>query len=141
MLWALFAWLMIATTVFYSAEPRYYLMIVPILLLSWLTMLLKLSEKLPRRLGEVVLVLGLGLVTLNNITSSISFIKEQRAGERFLEVYKNGKWLPAIRMAKVVRERVPPGETVIGPSGSVMSLPERAARDHAARAAAASAGT
>jgi hypothetical protein len=120
-LWAIFAWFMIATTVIYSDEPRYYLMVLPILLLAWLTMLMKLRDRLPGRWGEVLLGAGLAIVTLNNMTASVHFVREQRAGSRFLNEYRDGKWLPVIRMAEVIRRNVPAGETVLGPSGSVMS--------------------
>jgi hypothetical protein len=121
LLWAIFAWFMIATTVVYSDEPRYYLMILPILLLGWLMMLVRLGRRLPGRWGDVLLGVGLGLVTLNNITASIHFVKEQRAGSKFLTEYRDGKWPPVIRMAELIRKKVPPGETVLGPSGSVLS--------------------
>jgi hypothetical protein len=96
------------------------MMVLPILLLSWLMMLLWVRERLPGRWGEVVLAGGLAVVTLNNFSASVGFVREQRAGD-FLAVYRDGKWLPVIRMAEVLKQKVPADEKVLGPSGSVMS--------------------
>lgn len=118
--WALLAWLTFVATVMYSAEPRYYLMVTPILLLAWLRLLVAIARQVPARWGEVALGLGLVLVVANNFSRSIAFIKEQRSTP-FLEHYKSGKWMPAYRMAMLIRQRLPEGESVLGPSGSVMS--------------------
>ncbi|CAN5637189.1 hypothetical protein BH09PLA1_BH09PLA1_17770 [soil metagenome] len=120
LLWAIFAWLMIATTVVYSDEPRYYLMILPILLLAWLTALMRIGQALPQQWGEMLLGAGLAVVTVNNMTASMHFVKEQRS-TNFLETYRDGKWLPAIHMAKILQEKIPVGRSVLGPSGSVLS--------------------
>jgi hypothetical protein len=118
--WALLAWLTFVATVIYSAEPRYYLMVMPILLLAWLRLLVEIARRLPSRWGEVAVGVGLALVVANNVSRSIAFIKEQRSAP-FLDHYKSGKWLPAYRMAMLIRQRVPGGESVLGPSGSVVS--------------------
>jgi hypothetical protein len=118
--WALLAWLTFIATILYAAEPRYYLMVMPILLLAWLKLLMTIAQRVPQRWGELFLGIGLAIVVGNNFSRSINFVKEQRS-RPFLEHYKSGKWLPAYRMAMLIRERLPEGAAVLGPSGSVMS--------------------
>jgi hypothetical protein len=125
-LWALLAWVTVLATVIASAEPRYYVMILPMLLVAWLAMLVKLARKLPRPWDEVLLVGGLALVTLNNLSASVSFVKEQRSVP-FLKHYKydrkvkTGEWMVSLQMAELIAKHLPPGARVIGPSGSVLS--------------------
>jgi hypothetical protein len=87
--WALLAWLTFIATVIYAAEPRYYLMVMPILLMAWLMLLIAIARRLPPRWGEVVLGLGLLIVVANNLSRSINFVREQRSTP-FLEHYKSG---------------------------------------------------
>ncbi len=121
MLWALLVWLTVIATILYAAEPRYYLMVMPILLLGWLMLWIMLARKLPPIWSDVVLATGLGLMTLNNMSASIGFVREQRSSS-FLANYHKGKWLGAVRMATLIKAKVLPGESVIGPSGSVISF-------------------
>jgi hypothetical protein len=124
--WALLCWGTIAVTVLISAEPRYYVMILPVLMLAWLLLVGSASVRLPGRWGEVALVAGLAVVTLNNVSASVSFIREQRSVP-FLETYrydrarKEGEWVRVVKMAELIRRHVPEGARVIGPSGSVLS--------------------
>lgn len=120
MLWTMLAWGTVAVTVIVSAEPRYYVMVVPVLSLAWLTLLVAIAKRVGPRAGVAVLGVGMALVTLNNISASVAFVKEQRA-RNFLETYKNGKWLSTVRMAGIIQRSVSPYQTVLGPSGSVLS--------------------
>jgi hypothetical protein len=121
LLWGLMVFVTVLVTIILSSEPRYYIMVLPLMLLAWLQMLINVANRMPRKWGELLIVGGLSLVTLNNFSASVRLLKEQRAGDRFLQVYKGGKWLPAVRMAELIRQQVKPGESVIGPSGSVLS--------------------
>jgi len=107
-------------TVLLSSVPRYYLMILPPLLLGWLYATVWLSQRVPKKWVEAVLVGGLAIVLLNNLSRSIGFIVEQRQ-PNFLKHYKNGKYLATLEMCQQIRRHVRPGQRVLGPSGSIMT--------------------
>ncbi|WP_428936768.1 hypothetical protein [Fontivita pretiosa] len=119
-LWALLVWLTFVVTVLLSSVPRYYLMILPPLLLGWLSATVWLSQRVPKKWAEAVLVGGLAIVVLNNLSRSIGFIVEQRQ-PNFLKHYKNGKYLATLEMCEQIRRHVRPGQRVLGPSGSIMT--------------------
>lgn len=123
LLWALMVWCTVGVTLFLTAEPRYYMMVLPALMLGWLLFFAKLASKLPRLAGEVVLVLALSLVTLNNFSKSIRFFAEQHnvKGMRSMK-YKGGEYAALLEMAEKIRQHVPPGKRVLGPSGSILSV-------------------
>lgn len=120
-LWALMIWVMFAITVVISSVPRYYMMVLPPLLLGWLYCCSWVARRLPARWGEAVLCLGLALVVVQNLTASLKFIVEQRQTQFFRE-YRNGAFLPTMRWAALIRKHVPAGQEVIGPTGGILSL-------------------
>jgi hypothetical protein len=120
-LWVLMVLCTFAVTMLLSAEPRYYTMVLPALLLGWLSLFVSLARRLPRFWGEVVLGAGLAIVAGNNFTASVGFIVEQRRSD-FLAHYKKGGYVPVLDMAQAIRQHVGPGQKVLGPSGSIMSV-------------------
>jgi hypothetical protein len=119
-LWALMIFITFGITLVLSSQPRYYIMVLPMLLLAWLLMLCEIVRRLPKRAGEVVLFCGLALVTLNNLSASVAFIKDQRS-PRFVMKYKDGKYVSTVKMCDIILDRVPRDGHVLAPSGSIMT--------------------
>jgi hypothetical protein len=120
-MWVLLVYGTFLVTLALSAEARYYMMVLPVMLLGWLTLFCWIARKLPRLWGEVVLVVALSLVTLNNLSASVSFFVEQHRGD-FIRHYKDGDYLSLLPMAEQIRQKLPMDATILGPSGSILSL-------------------
>jgi hypothetical protein len=118
-LWSLLILGTVAVTLMLTTTPRYYLMVMPLLLLAWLMVWLQLRQLVGGGAGEMVLLCGLGLATGLNLAKSVPFIIEQRQTP-FVENYRKGKFLPTIAMGEQIKSIVPPGEKVIGPQAQVL---------------------
>jgi hypothetical protein len=66
-------------------------------------------------------VIGLSLVSLNNLSRSIRFFNEQHHSYTS-KAYKNGDYAGLLQMCQVIRQHVPADKKVLGPSGSIMSV-------------------
>lgn len=123
LLWALMVWCTLVVTLFLTQEPRYYMMVLPILLLGWLYVVCWIARRLPKPWSEVALVCGLALVTLNNLSKSTHFFVDQhRPLSTSLKYYKNGEYLGLLEMCETIRQNVPMDKKILGPSGSIMSV-------------------
>jgi hypothetical protein len=108
-------------TVFTSAMPRYYLMVMPLLMLGWLLTLVRASCWIPSRRGaQALLLAGLSLVTVSNLVAQVGFIFEQRSIP-FHDAYKNGKYKPTLRLAELIRAQARPGDRILGPHGPILT--------------------
>ncbi len=121
LLWVLMVWCTFGVTLFLSAEPRYYMMVLPVLMLGWLTMFCEVAKRLPPVWGEIVLIFGLALVTCNNLSRSVRFINEQHHPYT-AKIYKNGEYAGVLEMCEQIRTHVPIDKKVLGPSGAIMSV-------------------
>src|SRR5688572_14648132 len=119
-LWAWLVFIAFAVTLVASAEARYYVMVLPMMLLGWLLALSAIARRLSPWWGTVALGVGLALVTCNNLSADVGFVREQRS-EPFVHKYEHGKYVPVLEMADVIRTRVGPGERVLGPLAPVMT--------------------
>jgi hypothetical protein len=120
-MWVLMVLGTLAATMIVSSEPRYYLMVLPMLLLGWLALLCAIARRTSQKWGEIILVLGLSIVTLNNLSASIGFFIEQHRSD-FITHYKKGGYLDELQMCEAIRQHVQPGQRVLGPSGPIMSI-------------------
>src|SRR5439155_19957334 len=114
-------------TLVFSTAPRYYVMIMPFLLLGSLVMLTRLTDRIPGGWGDLILLAWMGMVTGTNIGRIVPFVAGQHcvglsaSSQSFYAKYREGIWLPVIHLAEVIRQRVPPGQTVISPSPPVVA--------------------
>jgi hypothetical protein len=95
-------------------------MVLPALLVAWVLVLCTVAVRLPTVWGEILLLAGLSLVTILNIAKITPFVLEQRAMP-FYEKYRDGKFVTAVEMAKLIREKVEPGKKTLGPSATLMT--------------------
>jgi hypothetical protein len=119
-LWALMILVTLAVTSILSTTPRYYVMVLPALLVAWVLVLCTVAVRLPTVWGEILLLAGLSLVTILNIAKITPFVLEQRAMP-FYEKYRDGKFVTAVEMAKLIGEKVEPGKKTLGPSATLMT--------------------
>lgn len=126
MMWGLLVLVTLLVTIFFAGTtPRYYLMVMPLLVLGWIQTLRVTANRVPRRWRSLTIGLGIALVVIPNVAMCVKLITRQQA-EPFLETYRHGRWLPYIAMAEAIRNNVPDGEQTIGPRSSVLSyLSER----------------
>lgn len=121
LLWALLIWGLFIVTLVTSTVPRYYMTILPPLLLGWLFSVCWLARRMPGRWPEIVLAIGLALVTLNNLSRSVRLVIEQRSSN-FFKAYKGGDYLPTLEWAAKIRKSVRPDQNVLGPWGNILSV-------------------
>jgi hypothetical protein len=119
-LWALMIFVTLAVTSILSTAPRYYVMVLPALLVAWVLVLCTVAVRVPAVWGEIILLAGLGLVTVLNLAKITPFIIEQRSMP-FYEKYRDGKFVEPMQMAKLIKEKVPPGKKTLGPASTLMT--------------------
>jgi hypothetical protein len=68
----------------------------------------------------VVLGAGLTIVTANNLSADVGFVREQRS-RPFVRKYEHGKYVPVLATADLIRRRVDDHERVLAPLAPVMS--------------------
>lgn len=117
-LWTTTVFGTVCITLMLTTTPRYYLMVLPFLLVAWVCCLQWLACR-TGRLGGWVLLAGLGFVTVMNVAKVFPFAVEQRKTP-FLTHYRHGRYLPAIAIAEQIRRHVPGGERLIGPNAPVL---------------------
>jgi hypothetical protein len=120
-LWVLMVFATVGATLLLSSEARYYMMVLPILLLGWLTLTCALASRLSVKHGQIVLLCSLALVVLNNLSASVRFFSEQRRLD-FLAHYRKGEFVPVLAMCEQIRKHAGPRQKVLGPMGSIMSV-------------------
>lgn len=131
-LWGMYLLVTLAMTFFLGSVPRYYLMVLPIMLLGWTVMIARLVPYAARVRGGVpaLFILGFWVVTGANFVKDLSFIAEQHGltsdGRKpFLQVYHRGTFEPIVRMSEQIARRVPPEARVLGPEPRIMSYLSR----------------
>jgi len=111
-LWALLILGTIGVTIVMTPVPRYYVMILPLLALSWLLLVVTIARRVPAKHFELAIMIGLIMMVAPNLARSFKVISEQRKGQRSVD---GPKWRDVAEMSRRIREIVPPGEKVIGP--------------------------
>jgi hypothetical protein len=116
-LWALLVPATVAVTLVLSTVPRYYLMVLPLMLLSWLLMLIVIARRVPPRWAGAVIFAGLSLVVLPNLVRCVRVVADQW-------VRNPGgmtAWGEMVELAQVIKENTPPDARIIGPAAPILS--------------------
>jgi hypothetical protein len=137
MLWGLFVLAAILSLILAGPVPRYFLMILPLLLAGWGLFM----QSLARRFRSMVVsrfIMGLGLfflLTINVIASS-TFVLTQRGFSKlmdsrhhwiglhhvgFLRAYDFGRWVGFDRLAVAIHRSTTPHDKLIGPDANVLT--------------------
>jgi hypothetical protein len=117
-LWTLLILGTVAVTVVMTPVPRYYVMIAPLLALSWLLLFVELARRVPRKHFELGVLVGLIMVIAPNVARNFKVITEQRKHQRSV---RGEKWQEVAKMSRLITGLVPPGERVIGPWAPIMA--------------------
>jgi hypothetical protein len=131
-MWGLLVLFTVVTMAALGSVPRYFIMILPLLLIGWGLHVNWLAERF-KAYGakEVVAFVGLGLVVLPNLISCANLIREQRGLTRpqdglkyvgFARAYHGGKWLGVEEVGKMIREHVGKDQKVFGPEATVLTF-------------------
>jgi hypothetical protein len=131
-LWGLLVLLTVGTMGVIGSVPRYFIMILPLLLAGWGLHVAWVAERF-RAPGarEIVAIIGLGLVVTPNLLSCLNLVREQRGLSHprqglkhvgFLRAYHGGKWAGVHDVAKMVGDNVRPDHQVIGPEATVLTF-------------------
>jgi hypothetical protein len=116
-LWGLFILATVAATLLTSVVPRYYLMVMPLLLLGWLLVLTEIAHRIPPRFHHALLIAGFAAVMVPNIARGVRVIADQR----YRDPGHLKEWADEIRMARLIEQTLPPGARVLGPGAAIMS--------------------
>ena len=125
-LWAMFIVFSIGVTVTLSTAPRYYVMIMPFVLLGAFLVLHKVCGWIGGGWADAVFGIGLLLLLILNIAKIVPFVYEQQRvpfyepGLRYYDHYRGGKFVPVMHLADLIREEVPPGARVVTPSAQIV---------------------
>jgi hypothetical protein len=135
-LWGL--WVLIAVTgLAIGPIPRYFLMILPMLLAGWGLLVCGVARGFQSAAAaQWTKRIGLGFVLFSNVITSILFIVVQHGytvgvDERhrwqgfrhvgFLNAYEYGKWSGVYDLADLVRHGCGPNDKIIGPEATVLT--------------------
>ncbi|MDB5319048.1 MAG: hypothetical protein JWN40_679 [Phycisphaerales bacterium] len=131
-LWGLFVLFTVLTMGAIGSVPRYFIMILPLLLVGWGLHINWLAERF-RAYGakEAITFAGLGLVVIPNLISCANLIREQRGFSRpqegfkhvgFAQAYHSGKWQGVEEVAKMIHDHVRPDQKIFGPEATVLTF-------------------
>ncbi|HYO11431.1 MAG TPA: hypothetical protein VER17_20875 [Tepidisphaeraceae bacterium] len=118
-LWTLLVLMTVAVTLLMAPIPRYYVMVLPLLMLAWVLLSSEVALRVPHRWLEVALLAGICAVCVPNFVRCCKVIGEQRGWNR--SAGDAPKWQYVVEMSRAVKELVPPGEKVIAPGATIMS--------------------
>jgi hypothetical protein len=125
-LWALYIIVTAAMVMVLGGAARYYLMVLPFLLVGWANYAKWVADISARwyrfipHAGELVMLFWLGLATGPHLVRDSGFILEQHGYAKdhsykgFYEVYRGGSSRKLIALGKAINERVPPKAIVFG---------------------------
>ncbi|MEM6313239.1 MAG: hypothetical protein AAF743_04085 [Planctomycetota bacterium] len=140
-LWGITAWVLIGTTIVLSAEPRYYIMILPVLWLGWVLYAQQVyrwtaawmgrergpqgdgqgwRSKLPADFAGWAMTFTLVCVPLLNTPAIINLIAEQRHPD-FDTAYGDGRYAKLRPVAEALTAHTEPDQIILGPEGRVLS--------------------
>jgi len=131
-LWGLFVLLSVLTMATLGSVPRYFIMILPLLLAGWGLMIAGVARRFETAgLKEFIAFVGLGMVVAPNLIMCGNLIREQHGFARpqqgfkrvgFLAAYHQGKWAGVDQVAKMVHDNVRPDQKIFGPEATVLTF-------------------
>lgn len=113
-----------------GSKPRYFLMVLPLLLAEWAMLAAAIASSLRRwrYAPSAAILLVLGLATVVNLVRSADFVREQRGWTRqfdsvpFQEICNDGRMKHLIKLAELIAGTVPPGQKVLADEVRVLTF-------------------
>ena len=130
-LWGIYVLMMLAMILALGgSKPRYFLMVLPLLLAEWAMLAAAVAVRLRRwpHAPSIAMLAILGVATVPSILKSADFLREQWGWTRrlekkpFQEVCNNGRMHHMIRLAGLISRTVPKGQKVLGPEPRVLTF-------------------
>jgi hypothetical protein len=130
-LWGVFLFMSIASIAVLGSVPRYFVMLMPLLLAGWVLGVQCVASRFERPAARtVVAMLGLAVIVAPNLVGVFDLVREQRGYTRpkdgfkfvgFRQSYHQGKWAPAYDVARMIQKNVKPNERVFAPEATVLT--------------------
>ena len=132
-LWGLYVIITLGMTIVLGSAVRYYLMVLPLLLVGWATFAKWVGDVSARwyrfwpHAGEVVMLFWLGLATGPHLVRDAAFILEQHGYAKdhsykgFYAVYRPDSSKKLIALSKTINEHVPAKAVVFGFEPRIMT--------------------
>jgi len=129
LLWGTYVLVTMGMTLALGSVPRYYLMVLPLLLVEYALISDWIAQRLARWPAGVFFatLYCLGFATVVNFGESVDFLLEQHGIRRnlrpstFLKVYRGGKMEPLVELSKRIRADIPPGQKVLGLEAQIIT--------------------
>jgi hypothetical protein len=133
--WGLYSILTLLMFLIMGSNSRYVLMVLPMLLVEWAL----LAHALARWLNPLIpwrftpdwaMLVVLGFATVIQAALTVNLVLEQHGRSyrnhfqrtEFLASYRNGDFVPLIRLAEAIRLHVPPNRRILGPEARITSF-------------------
>ncbi|HEV2295389.1 MAG TPA: hypothetical protein VGR35_16180 [Tepidisphaeraceae bacterium] len=116
-LWGLLILCTIVVTVLIEVVPRYYLMILPVMMVAYVLLWRALAIRAGPRWGPAVFTAGVVLFVVPNIVRGTKFIYEQH----WKDPGRRIEWERAIVSAEMIKENVPEGSAALAPGATIVS--------------------
>ncbi len=128
-LWGFLVLFSFATLIVLGDNPRYYLMIMPLLLGGWAMFCWEVARRMNwfPLLPALAMLWGLGIIGIPNFIRSLDLVREQRGLDHslhyqsFANVYEDGNHAPIIRMARLIHDNARPDQRVLGPEPTILT--------------------
>ena len=116
-LWGLLIWCTVGITMLVEVVPRYYLMIVPVLMVAYVLAWRAIAIRAGPRWGPAVFVSGVALLVVPNVIRASKFVYEQHWADPGRRI----EWQRSIAAAEMIKENVPEGSAALAPGAPIVS--------------------
>lgn len=119
-LWGMQVFILLLVMLVLSDVPRYLLMVLPTMWLGYVLVLLWLTQRFKPKYRDWTLFTMFSLANFLNLGGYARLLYEQHYGN-FLDTYRDGSFRKQIKMAELVREKVPEDAVVVGPHANILA--------------------
>jgi len=116
-LWGLLILCTIGVTMLVEVVPRYYLMILPVLMVAYVLTFRALGNYAGPKWGPAVFVAGVALLVVPNVIRGAKFVYEQH----WKDPGRRIEWQRSIVSAEMIRDHVPEGSAALAPGAPIVS--------------------
>ncbi len=116
-LWGLLILCTIGVTLLVEVVPRYYLMILPVLMAAYVLTFRAMAARAGPKWGPAVFTAGVVLLVIPNVVRVVAFAYDQHWQDPGGHI----KWQRSIASAELVKDHVPEGSKVLAPGATIVS--------------------